>query len=136
MFHLPHTKGIFCLFLFLAEHCILHCVFIGLSKYRTNEHCFPKRFLFLFKSWMLLICPPSLPLPPFSSSPLTSHHDIQNSLRSMRRLRSGEEMEAIMQPFVNNQFKCNWEKGWEFNLLPSFPSDFSVLFLRCAVLKY
>lgn len=48
------------LFLFGAKHCILYCVFIGLSKY-TNGHCFPKRLL--FKRWIFLVSLLLQPLP-------------------------------------------------------------------------
>lgn len=67
--HTPKESSV--LFLFWAKHCILYCVFIGLSKYYTNGHCFPKRLL--FKRWIFFVFSPS-PTPPFSPSPLTSHH--------------------------------------------------------------
>lgn len=120
-----HTpKKSFVLFLFLAKHSVLHCVFFGLSKNWINGYCFPKTLLSLFKGWILVISPPASATPPtllFTSYlPPYTH----NSLGSIRESGLGKKWRRLGNIFINNLFKYNWEKGWEVNLLPSFPPWF------------
>lgn len=100
----PHQRNLLVCFLVLVKHRSLLCVFLGISKYCTNKHCFPQRLLLLLKGW--------IHFPSFSShSPLLftsyppTHTHTQNSLGSMKGIRSRGGMETLMQISTNSQFK-------------------------------
>lgn len=117
--HTPKESSV--LFLFGAKHCILYCVFIGLSKYYTNGHCFPKRLL--FKRWIFFVFSPS-PTPPFSPSPLTSHHPH----RELIRINLGKKWWRLCNLLLIMSLNNHWENDKSLTYYPLFLPDFSILF--------